>query len=85
MTVGPWAHLTLDADVTTREGLAFLARHLPVADADAPPRSARVRTYVTGAQQWRDLPDWPPASEKIGARGWAISMEKRIDGPCTTG
>nr|WP_246323907.1 CocE/NonD family hydrolase [Petropleomorpha daqingensis] len=61
MTVGPWAHLTLDAAVTTREGLAFLAHHLPVEDA-GPARTSRVHVYVTGAQTWRDLPDWPPAT-----------------------
>jgi putative CocE/NonD family hydrolase len=62
LTVGPWAHLTLDAAVTTREGLAFLATHLPVSDDTAPPRTAPVRVYVTGAQKWRELQEWPPAS-----------------------
>src|SRR4051812_24120101 len=61
LTVGPWAHLTLDAAVTTREGLAFLATHLPVGEA-GPARADRVHVYVTGAQKWRRLPDWPPVT-----------------------
>ena len=61
LTVGPWAHLTIDAAVTTPESLAWLSTHLPVDGAPpAPPRPGRVRVHVTGANTWRTMPDWPP-------------------------
>lgn len=78
MTVGPWAHLGLDAAVATRESLAFLATHLPVDDgAPAPARPTPVRVYVTGARQWRDLPDWPPAGTTD--RTWYLAPDGRLD------
>jgi uncharacterized protein len=61
LTVGPYAHLSLDTAVTTREGLAWLRQYLPVDGGSAPPRPSRVRVYVTGARAWRELDDWPPA------------------------
>jgi putative CocE/NonD family hydrolase len=63
MTIGPWAHLTVDAATATREGLAWLGHHMP--DGDAPPGPGRpdpVRVFVTGAEQWRGMPAWPPAT-----------------------
>jgi putative CocE/NonD family hydrolase len=33
---------------------------MPVGDEAGPGRPDRVRVYVTGAEQWRGLPDWPP-------------------------
>jgi putative CocE/NonD family hydrolase len=63
LTIGPWAHLTVDAATATREGLAWLGRHMPVGDAEpGPGRPDRVRVYVTGAERWRGLVDWPPAT-----------------------
>ncbi|GAA3641614.1 hypothetical protein GCM10022236_50390 [Microlunatus ginsengisoli] len=65
LTIGPWNHVqvaTKAAPVTMRETLDWLAVHL-AGDADrvgASERSARVRIFVTGAERWRELPDWPP-------------------------
>src|SRR3954454_13921780 len=62
LTVGPWAHLTIDAAVTVSESLGWLGTHLPL-DGGPPPvraRPERVRVFVTGAEEWRLLPDWPP-------------------------
>ena len=62
LTMGPWAHLSVDPAVATTESLAWLGSHLPVQGADpAPARPDRVRVYVTGGGRWRGLPDWPPA------------------------
>jgi putative CocE/NonD family hydrolase len=61
LTIGPWAHLSLDSAVATRESLAWLATHVPVDDG-APARPSRVRIYVTGAREWRNLPHWPPVA-----------------------
>jgi putative CocE/NonD family hydrolase len=59
LTIGPWGH----ADDASIKGwladlLPFLGHHLR---GDPAPREQPVHLYVTGAEQWRDLPDWPPA------------------------
>jgi putative CocE/NonD family hydrolase len=77
MTVGPWTHLGLDAAVTTRESLAWLATHLPVAEDAVPPRADRVHVYVTGADEWRRLPDWPPATQD---RTWYLAPAGGLTG-----
>lgn len=77
LTVGPWTHvetLSRGGGLITRESLAWLDRHL-AADAAAdtahatdapgdPGRPAPVHLHVTGAGEWRWLPDWPPATEQ---------------------
>jgi putative CocE/NonD family hydrolase len=63
LTVGPWTHtemLTKGASVTTRESLDWLAEHL--AGTGTRRRPQPVHLSVTGADEWRDLPAWPPAS-----------------------
>ncbi|MGY1753839.1 CocE/NonD family hydrolase [Blastococcus sp. SYSU D01042] len=85
MTVGPWAHLTIDPAVTTPESLAWLATHLPVDGAPAPPeRHDRVRVHVSGARTWRTLPDWPPATTD---RTWYLDDGGRLvdDAPARPG
>ena len=78
LTVGPWAHLSIDAAVTTPESLAWLGTHLPLKNAaTAPGRPSRVRVYVTGAEQWRNLPDWPPAA--TNHRTWYLASAGRLD------
>jgi uncharacterized protein len=61
LTVGPWTHVDVGsraAGVVARETLGWLDRH--VASLPGAERSAPVRVHVTGAGQWRDLPEWPP-------------------------
>ncbi len=61
LTVGPWSHLELatkGAGPVLRGNLDWLAEHLAGEPAPSPPPPARV--FVTGAGQWRDLPQWPP-------------------------
>ena len=63
LTVGPWVHLDLvtkAAGVVAREALDFLSEHL--AGAGTRTRPSPVRVHVTGADEWRDLPSWPPAT-----------------------
>ena len=77
LTVGPWAHLTIDPAVTTAESLAWLTAHLPVAGAAAgPTRPDRVRVFVTGGGGWRGLPDWPPAGRT--ERTWYLQPGGRL-------
>ena len=67
LTVGPWSHLELatkGAGRVLRGNLAWLAEHL--AGEPAAARPAPVQVFVTGAGQWRDLPEWPPpAAEPV--------------------
>ncbi|CDO86185.1 hydrolase [Mycobacterium triplex] len=61
--IGAWTHLQMlgkAAGLITRETLPWLARHLgSVTSAERSP----VRIFVTGGPGWRELPDWPPASQ----------------------
>ncbi|MEU2351160.1 CocE/NonD family hydrolase [Modestobacter sp. NPDC049651] len=74
LTVGPFAHLNLDSALAVRESLAWLDAQL----GDGPPRPDRVRVFVTGADRWRALPDWPPATRD---RTWQLAAGRLVDGP----
>jgi putative CocE/NonD family hydrolase len=59
LTIGPWAHSTLALMGTgIRESLAWFNAHL-LGDHSQLSKWP-VRVFVTGAKQWRSLPDWPP-------------------------
>jgi uncharacterized protein len=61
LTVGPWTHtqmLTSGGATIFPEALAWLDEHL--AGTGSRTRSAPVGIFVTGAGEWRDLPEWPP-------------------------
>jgi hypothetical protein len=61
LTVGPWSHMELatkGAGPVLRGNLDWLAEHLAGEPAASPP--PLVRVFVTGPDQWRDLPEWPP-------------------------
>lgn len=57
LTIGPWRHADQDAGAEwVRSGLEFLRAELTGRKLELPP----VRIFVTGAEEWRELPDWPP-------------------------
>jgi putative CocE/NonD family hydrolase len=61
LTIGPWTHVeaaTKGAATVMTEALDWLAEHL--AGAGGRQRPSRVRVFVTGAREWRDLEAWPP-------------------------
>lgn len=63
LTIGPWTHLEMigkAAATMIGEGLDWLAEHL--AGTGSRRRWAPVRAYITGADEWHDLPQWPPAT-----------------------
>ena len=65
LTAGPWTHaglVTRGAGVLLRESMEWLAEHLA---GTARRRRAPVRIFVTGADEWRDLQAWPPASDPL--------------------
>lgn len=82
LTVGPWTHsemVTKGLGTVTTESLDWLGTHL--AGEDRPSRTSPVRVYVTGASEWREFPDWPPATR---SRSWWLQPGGRLaDGPST--
>lgn len=63
LTIGPWAHTDLPAMATAlREALIWFQAHL-LGDRSGL-REAPVRIFVMGADEWRDLPDWPVAGTR---------------------
>jgi putative CocE/NonD family hydrolase len=63
LTVGPWTHIqevTQGSRVLVPETLDWLADHL--GGSGRRTRATPVKIFVTGADQWRDIPAWPPAT-----------------------
>jgi uncharacterized protein len=58
LVVGPWYHGRGAIDRTYRADRDTWLQ--AAADGTAPPAGAPVRVHLGGANQWRDLPDWPP-------------------------
>ena len=60
LTIGPWTHVdvaTKGMGVVTQDSLDWLAEHLA---GTGPRRPDPVRIFVSGAEEWRGLPGWPP-------------------------
>jgi putative CocE/NonD family hydrolase len=63
LTIGPWAHTDMRSMPTSlRESIAWLRAQL-LGDRSGL-REAPVRIFVMGADEWRDLPAWPPENVK---------------------
>jgi hypothetical protein len=61
LTIGPWFHL--DASIVRTslgESIAWFEAHLK--DDHRHLRTKPVRIYVMGANEWRDMEEWPPPS-----------------------
>lgn len=61
LLVGPWTHtsmLEVDGPLVLAESVGWLRAHI-TGDRSGLPVS-RVRLHVGGADEWRDLADWPP-------------------------
>ena len=59
LTIGPWSHAMPEGMFYgVRESLAWFNAHLRGDHSQL--RAAPVRIFVTGANEWRDYPDWPP-------------------------
>jgi putative CocE/NonD family hydrolase len=63
LTIGPWFHFS-NAMVTLgglREGLIWFDAHLKGNDRSL--RQKPVRLFVMGANEWREMDDWPPPAQ----------------------
>ena len=74
ITIGPWIHGDIggsSSSTLSTEALAWFGAHLagePDTRLERP-----VRIFVTGAEEWRFLPSWPPAAQdrtlRLGTAG----------------
>ena len=65
LTIGPWTHVevvTKGAGIVMHETLEWFAEHF--AGTGRQHRPSPIHIFVTGAKQWRYLPEWPPATEE---------------------
>jgi uncharacterized protein len=62
LVIGPWTHLQAQGRNIPAETLPFMDEHL--AGQSNPAKPAPVRIFLTGREQWMDLPSWPPATAK---------------------
>ncbi|KAF2008942.1 CocE/NonD hydrolase [Aaosphaeria arxii CBS 175.79] len=61
LTVGPWRHLNIGMDgKSAPQTLDWLDEHL--AKRRVGVRTSPVEYYMTGANEWRKVPRWPPAT-----------------------
>lgn len=67
LTVGPYIHGEVGStDGTGKEILDWFDRYLAKeGQGDKPVRKADVRINITGSNEWRWLPSWPPASRPL--------------------
>jgi putative CocE/NonD family hydrolase len=65
LTIGPWRHTDNEAVATwIGSGMEFLRAELAGQPADG--QASPVRIFVTGAEEWRWIPAWPPpATEQV--------------------
>jgi putative CocE/NonD family hydrolase len=63
LTIGPWAHTDLGiVGEALREGVIWFDAHLK--DDRRLLRGKPVRIYVMGADEWREIADWPPSAQE---------------------
>jgi uncharacterized protein len=75
LTIGPWQHTDQEGMGTSvRESIAWLRAEL--LDDKSQLRSAQVRIYVGGIEEWRDLPSWPPETTE---QRWHLQADGRLD------
>jgi putative CocE/NonD family hydrolase len=75
LTVGPWTHMetaTRAAGHMTREALEWFDHCFAGGG-----RPNRVRAFVTGADEWRSVDDWPPATSALELR---LATDRLVDG-----
>ncbi len=75
LTIGPWAHTSVGQFATSvRESLIWFNAHLRGDRSQL--RALPVRIFVTGVNEWRDLPDWPPPGTQ--PQRWHLQPERGL-------
>jgi uncharacterized protein len=71
LTIGPWRHADNEAAAAwARGGLEFLRAEL--SGEPAAGQASPVRIFVTGAEEWRALPAWPPPA---ASQSWYLQSD----------
>lgn len=66
LTVGPWCHMDVfGGKGVLKESYDWLEHYLAKSTTTNPVRQAPVRVNVTGTDEWRWLPSWPPATRSL--------------------
>lgn len=64
LVIGPWTHGSAGLYLTSlREAMDWFARHTTGGQHVQALSPSPVRVHIGGADQWCDLPGWPPAAE----------------------
>lgn len=63
LTIGPWTHIEASGREALPEVFKFLDEHVAGRPKDHY-RPLPVKVFATGAEEWRFLPSWPPATEE---------------------
>jgi len=74
-TIGPWNHMQSGMDAKTGEQ-TFDWLQVHVAKRKTSTRKAPVQYFVTGAQEWREGPTWPPPTKH---QTFYVHSESRLD------
>ncbi len=88
LTAGPWTHVETigkGASMLTNESLDWLGEKLGGRPSGR--RRAPARVYVTGANEWRDLPAWPPPTRQSALflrPGGGLGAAPADDAPAAT-
>ncbi|KAK5994619.1 Cocaine esterase-like protein [Cladobotryum mycophilum] len=62
LTIGPWVHKRASGVLSMPAIMKFLDHH--VSSAQTTHNAPLVRIFVTGAEEWRSLPSWPPPTQE---------------------
>ncbi|WP_436536895.1 CocE/NonD family hydrolase [Actinoplanes sp. HUAS TT8] len=74
LTIGAWGHTSRGmGGPAVGEAVAFLKEHFA---GEPSGRAALVRAYLTGSEQWHDLPSWPPADAAV--ESWNLHGSGRL-------
>ncbi len=74
LTIGPWRHADQQAVAAwARDSIAWLRAQL--LDDRSELRERPVRIFVTGAEEWRELPSWPPQTH---AQRWHLQPGRAL-------
>jgi len=75
LLIGPWRHTDQQViAASVRDTLAWLRVHLNGDHSQL--RPAPVRVFIGGADEWRDLPAWPPPAQ---TQHWHLHAAGRLD------
>jgi putative CocE/NonD family hydrolase len=78
LVIGPWTHIAPQGfAVQVRESLRWLDRYVRRVTSTQAGDALPIRLFVMGANEWVELPSWPPPGYK--AQRWHLHAGGRLD------